>query len=297
MNKQQLIQIATRNVLEKRNNAIDRCEKLLAKLRAIPQWAECEKNLKQAQVDFVMLGNRDCDKQKIAHYQALQQKMLEKCHLTAQDLKPKFSCQLCQDTGYVGNVACQCLQAEIRKQLVKNSNVANPNHTFENSCEKDKHNNLVYKKAQKICQEGDYRNLLLVGNTGTGKTYLLCACANECLATNKSVLYTTAYALNETFLECHLSGYETKQIVMENLLDVDALFVDDLGTENIYRNVTAEYLFVIINERIVRGKQTFISTNLSLADIRERYDERIFSRLVDKNITFVAQLTGNDKRM
>ena len=84
---------------------------------------------------------------------------------------------------------------------------------------------------------------------------------------------------------------------MENILDVDVLFVDDLGTENVYRNVTAEYLFVVINERIARGKQTFISTNLSLADIRTAYDERIFSRLVDKNVTFLAQLVGDDKRI
>ena len=84
---------------------------------------------------------------------------------------------------------------------------------------------------------------------------------------------------------------------MENLLDVDVLFIDDLGTENIYKNVTAEYLFVVINERIARGKQTFVSTNLTLNDIRNKYDERIFSRIVDKNVTFVAQLNGDDKRI
>ena len=83
---------------------------------------------------------------------------------------------------------------------------------------------------------------------------------------------------------------------MENLLDVDALFIDDLGTENIYRNVTAEYLFVVINERIARGKQTFISTNLTLDSIRWRYDQRIFSRLMNKDLTFVYQLVGEDKR-
>ena len=84
---------------------------------------------------------------------------------------------------------------------------------------------------------------------------------------------------------------------MENLLDVDVLFIDDLGTENIYRNVTAEYLFVVVNERIARGKQTFISTNLTLDAIRGRYDQRIFSRLMNKDLTFVYQLVGEDKRI
>lgn len=297
MNKQQLLQIALRNVLARRNNAIDRCDKLLEKLRTLPEWVDCETHLKQAQVDYVMNGKLDCDKQRIEKYRTIQKQLLAKYKVDESRLVPQFSCAKCADTGYVDNVMCDCLKKELRALLVKDSNVKLTNCTFGCSTEKDKHNKAVYKKAQSICQKGQHTSLLLAGATGTGKTYLLSACANECLANDKSVLFVTAYSLNETFLECHLAHLETKQLVMENLLDVDALFIDDLGTENIYRNVTAEYLFVVINERIARGKQTFISTNLTLADIRNRYDERIFSRLVDKNVTFVAQLVGDDKRI
>ena len=297
MNKQQLLQIAQRNILEKRNNAIDRCDKLLHKLRAMPEWAECETNLKQAQVDYVMNGKLDADKQRIESYRTKQKQLLGKWKVDESRLVPQFSCQKCADTGYVDGVMCDCLKAEVRKLLVNDADVKHPNCTFANSKETDKHNKAVYKKAQSLCKKDTSTNVLLAGATGTGKTYLLSACANECLANDKSVLFVTAYSLNETFLECHLAPLQTKQLVMENLLDVDALFIDDLGTENIYRNVTAEYLFVVINERIARGKQTFISTNLTLAGIRDRYDERIFSRLVDKNVTFVAQLIGEDKRI
>ncbi|MBR1954912.1 MAG: hypothetical protein IKA29_03215 [Clostridia bacterium] len=45
MNKQQLLQIAQRNILEKRNNAIDQCEQLLSKLRAWPEWAKMRNKL------------------------------------------------------------------------------------------------------------------------------------------------------------------------------------------------------------------------------------------------------------
>ena len=297
MNKQQLLQIAQRNILEKRNNAIDHCDKLLAKLRTIPAWVECETNLKQAQVDYVMNGKQDVDKQRIEKYRTIQKQLLGKLKVDESRLTPQFSCAKCADTGYINNVMCDCLKQEIRKLLVKDADIKHPNCTFASSTEKNKHNKAVYKKAQSLCQKGCSTNVLLTGATGTGKTYLLSACANECLANDKSVLFVTAYSLNETFLECHLAPLQTKQLVMENLLDVDVLFIDDLGTENIYRNVTAEYLFVAINERIARGKQTFISTNLTLEDIRARYDERIFSRLVDKNVTFVQQLVGEDKRI
>ena len=296
MNKQQILQIAQRNILERRNNAIDRCDKLLAKLRTIPAWVQCETALKKAQVDYVMNGTLDADKQLIEKYRAEQKQLLGKLNVDESKLTPQFCCTKCADSGYIDNQMCDCLKQEVRKLLVKDADVKYPNCTFAQSNEKDKHNKAVYKKAQDICQAGQKQNMLLTGATGTGKTYLLSACANECLANDKSVLFVTAYALNETFLECHLAPLQTKQLVMENILDVDVLFVDDLGTENVYRNVTAEYLFVVINERIARGKQTFISTNLSLADIRTAYDERIFSRLVDKNVTFLAQLVGEDKR-
>lgn len=297
MNKQQIRQVALRNVLERRNRAIDRCEKLLAKLRTMPEWVDCETNLKQAQVNYVMNGKRPCDQQLVQKYRDQQKQLLAKYKVDENRLVPQFSCAKCQDTGYVGNVACDCLQKEIRALLIKDANVKMPNCTFLQSTEKDKHNRAVYKKAQSLCQKDTSTNVLLSGATGTGKTYLLSACANECLANDKSVLFVTAYSLNETFLECHLADLSTKQLVMDNILDVDALFIDDLGTENVYNNVTAEYLFTVINERIARCKQTFISTNLALADIRNRYDERFFSRLVDKNITFVAQLVGADKRI
>lgn len=296
MNKQQILQIAQRNILERRNNAIDRCDELLAKLRTIPAWVECETNLKQSQVNYVMNGKLDADKQLIEKYRATQKQLLGKLKVDESKLTPQFCCAKCADTGYIDNQMCDCLKQEVRKLLVKDADVKHPNCTFDASCEKDKHNKAVYKKAKAICQSGQTLNMLLTGATGTGKTYLLSACANECLANDKSVLFVTAYALNETFLECYLAPLQTKQLVMENILDVDVLFVDDLGTENVYRNVTAEYLFVVINERIARGKQTFISTNLSLADIRAAYDERIFSRLVDKNVTFLAKLVGDDKR-
>ena len=296
MNKQQLLQIAQRNILEKRNNAIDRCDKLLAKLRTIPAWVECETNLKQAQVDYVMNGKQDADKQRVETYRTIQKQLLGKLKVDESRLTPQFSCAKCADTGYVNNVMCDCLKQEMRKLLVKDADIKYPNFTFAQSTEKDKHNKAIYKKAQSLCQKGCTTNMLLTGATGTGKTYLLFACANECLANDKSVLFVTAYSLSETFLECYLAPLQTKQLVMENLLDVDVLFIDDLGTEKIYNNVTAEYLFSIVNERIARGKQTFISTNLTLEDIRARYDERIFSRLVDKNITFAQQLVGEDKR-
>lgn len=288
MNKQQLITAAQRVIDDRRFNAEYACEKTLTALRQNPEYNKCEKALRLAQVKGdpaeIALRKKDVDN------------VLVKLDVDKRALKPQYCCDKCNDTGYVGNGMCACLKNELNKLLVSQSNVINKDFTFDKSTETNKHNSAVLRAARTIVENGD-KNLFLIGNTGTGKTYLATACANCALSLNRSVLFVTAYDLNARFLEAHLADPHTKQAMLNAVVDVDMLILDDLGTEIVYKNVTAEYLFAVINERIAKGKQTVISTNLSLADIRDRYDERLFSRFIDQSTTFVAQLTGKDKRL
>lgn len=297
MNKQQLLQLAKRNIDERRFRAEDACERTLTTLRANSAWNETERALRQAQVNLAMgNGNVSELQSQIDNLQNKQKQLLARLGLNLSDLTPKYACAKCNDSGYVNGKVCVCLQQEIRNLIVAESNVTNANYSFDNSTETDKHNLAVYKKANDVCANGS-SNMLLTGNTGSGKTYLLTACANKCAELGKSVLFVTAYALNSMLLDAHLSDTATCQAILDSLVDVEVLAIDDLGTENVYKNVTAEYLFSVLNERIARGNQTFVSTNLTLNALRERYDERIFSRLIDQKTTFVAQLIGNDKRL
>lgn len=297
MKKEQLFDLAKRKIDAKRFWAQDECDKKLDNLRKNPAWRECERNLKEAQVSFVVSEGKQKESAnaRIKKYSQQRAELLKIFGYTEADLTPDYSCKLCSDTGYVDNHACRCLQNEIHKIIAEGSEVGNAEFTFANSAETNKHNVAVYKRAKEATQNG--QNIFLTGNTGSGKTYLLSACANLAVEQNKSALFVTAYTLNSMFLESHLSDLATKQAILDSLVDVDLLAIDDLGTETVYKNVTAEYLFSVINERINRKKQTFISTNLTLEDVRDRYDERIFSRLVDQKLTFVAQLIGNDKRL
>ena len=70
--------------------------------------------------------------------------------------------------------------------------------------------------------------------------------------------------------------------IYDHLLNVDLLIIDDLGTEGTNQMKLVE-LFNIINSRLLNNKKitkTIISTNLSLQQLFETYDERIVSRLV-----------------
>ena len=297
MNKRELLHQATKTVTERRFAAIDKAERLLTSLRENEDFSATESQLRRAQVNLAM-NNGDGKKlqSEIKRLQKQQAALLAKLGLNESQLIPQYHCRKCEDTGYVDGKACSCLQEEIRRLLIADSNVINRSYTFANTTEMNRHNLAVYKKARQVCMDGK-TNMLLTGNTGSGKTYLLTACANLCMDNSRSVLFVTAYTLNTRFLDAHLSDLESKQAILDNLTDVDVLVIDDLGTETVYKNVTAEYLFAVLNERIASGKQTFVSTNLTLTEIRERYDERMFSRLVDPNTTFVAQLTGEDKRL
>lgn len=71
--------------------------------------------------------------------------------------------------------------------------------------------------------------------------------------------------------------------IYKNILDVDLLIIDDLGTE--YMNsIKFTELFNVINTRLLnqntRITKTIISTNLNLQNLFSTYDERIVSRLV-----------------
>ena len=95
---------------------------------------------------------------------------------------------------------------------------------------------------------------------------------------------------------CHFSDGEKRQ-EFDQLIKCDMLIIDDLGTEPIMQNITREYLFTLLNERLTQRRHTVIATNLGIPELLNRYGERVFSRLFDTMNVSVTQLKGKDLRM
>ena len=234
-----------------------------------------------------------------------QEEFLKSIGFTFEDITIRPFCNKCNDTLIHNNKTCSCLKKEISKYLLKQTELDRPLSTFKDSNFKlfDQENRerikTLYEKMKKWCnQQSEIKNIIISGPTGIGKTYLLEAMLDELIKKEKFALYTTAFKLNQTFLKYHTTySSEEKLAILEKYLECDVLFIDDLGTETLLNNVTCDYLYLIINERINSGKSIVISTNLTTDEILDRYGERIFSRLVNKRIGLFIRYSNSDLRL
>lgn len=122
-----------------------------------------------------------------------------------------------------------------------------------------------------------------------GKTFLSDCIAYELLKQGKTVLYQTAPVMLDTIIDYRFRNNKQAKDenmlsdIYHNILTVDLLIIDDLGTETLNSMKFTE-LFNVINTRLLHQNnhvtKTIISTNLNLQDLRAKYDERIFSRFV-----------------
>lgn len=225
-------------------------------------------------------------------------------------LEIQYDCITCKDTGEHEGNKCYCFKNKLMDKLYNQSNIRNmvAKQNFKNF-KFDYYSNIIdpnegispqdnmqiiYKKCLEFINnfknnKGD--NLILMGNTGLGKTYLCNCIAGELLKNNTSVLYLTA---NQMFLKLADQRFNNNKnnINISNgldmddlqewdreLLEVELLIIDDLGTE-VTNTFTASELFRILNDRQLDNLSTVISTNLDLDQLAALYSDRIVSRLL-----------------
>ena len=245
---------------------------------------------------------------KIQELQTEKEKIFKNANISANSLLPHYECKLCNDTGYISNgyksVMCNCLKQKIFNIEYNKSNIGNIE--FENfssfslnyysdeiNVEKyglnisPRENIKTIKKISenfiKNFENPSEKNLLFTGNTGLGKTFLCNCIAYELLKQGKTVLYQTAPVMIDNIINCRFGKSDTNSNIIDNILNVDLLIIDDLGTETL-NNMKLTELFTIINSRILNQNnkitKTIISTNLDLKTIFSIYNERIGSRFV-----------------
>lgn len=213
---------------------------------------------------------------------------------------PKFNCNICEDKGILedGKI-CECLKKQYENNLLLNSKVKLDNFPTLNEISLDKYENENIKKIIKILSkisETKYNTFLFCGETGTGKTYVAKSFLKTYILQNNLGIFYDMSSLNQLFLNAHLD-YENRDKLLSEINNCDCLIIDDLGSEPMYKNVTKEYLLTLLNERQNKNLITLFTTNLTLNDIKNIYNERFFSRLLDKNISLCCNFSGKDLRL
>lgn len=223
------------------------------------------------------------------------------------DFLPKPACSACNDSFYVDGVLCQCVRERFLIALAKEceidkrapfsfqDNFLSP-ALGEQKSKLDKLYSYCSDYVEKI-PNVKYKILLFTGATGTGKSCLASAMVRKAVCEcGKSGLFLSAYELNSLFLKYHTSFIAEREAILSDVLSADLLVIDDLGTEPILKNVTLEYLIVLLDERVRAGLSTVVTTNLDEGALKSRYGERIFSRLTDFHRCLFRRLDGKDLR-
>ncbi|GEM_PF-3238574 len=137
------------------------------------------------------------------------------------------------------------------------------------------------------------KNIVLLGATGTGKTYCTKIIQDELQQKNFKVCFSTTFNLVKRMKD-YLFGQDPD--VPDDFFGSDLLIIDDLGAEPSIKN-SDEFLYTVINERYSSDKSFIITSNLSKEQILNRYDQRLYGRIFDKKRTADILLNGKDLRI
>lgn len=289
---------------DKRSHAVMKAEQNFRSALDNAEFFAAEKKCRELNMQYGKDGTQELS-QKLQLAQANRSSILTDLGL---NLEPVFECESCRDTGYSDGKLCKCIKKELSNQIARICGISQIIKCDFDSCDlsifselkQQKNMEMNYKKMKQYCDKfpsDNINTIVFSGETGTGKTYLISIIANELSCKGFDVFFTTAFGLNNIFLKSHTAPIEEKNQYIAPLIDCDLLIIDDLGTEPIYRNVSIEYLYAIINERKTKQKQTLISTNLVLDKILNRYGERFFSRLNNKVDSLFLSFAGKDIRL
>ena len=240
---------------------------------------------------------------------------LTNCGLDADYLQPVYRCPLCKDTGYVGEPVheqCVCLKRAVLNRLYDNDGLQGLKtqnfETFDESIFPDvpmegkKSTQRAYiRKIRQICEQyadgfepASGKGMLLYGASGLGKTFLLNCVAQRVLERGYSVVVISASKLMETLRRYLFNGDGAEQV--QDILTCDLLAVDDLGSEPMMRGVTVGSIYHVVSERHNASRPMILTTNCSVQQLYEKYEDRIAARLCDPSRMTIIEFSGEDVR-
>lgn len=225
-------------------------------------------------------------------------------------LQLRFRCPVCRDTGYVGEAParfCECFEARLRAKMYEDGSMAGLNEQSFEHFDLMRFPEADGQRAQMelvriSCEDyadsfphTRFLNLVLTGAGGLGKTYLLNCICGRVMQRGHSAVRITAFRMFKCMRDQHFAN-SSEEMDFDQLIAAPLLLIDDLGSEPMMKNITVEYLFTLLNERMAAQRHTVVATNLSPLQLQQRYGERVASRLLDRGRCATIKFFGKDLR-
>ena len=210
-------------------------------------------------------------------------------NLPADCFNNEYYCKSCQDEGFKDGEICDCYSEIIKKEAYKLSNLSEKIETenfetfniemFRNKKEIE----FILRTVMRFCNNDPAvkNNLIFMGTTGTGKTFMSSCTAKYFLDNKASVLYLSATKISNIINDAQFKKTDSEMLSdhLNFTIDCDLLIIDDLGTE-FQLPYPQSQLFDILEARHIKGKKTLISTNLQPDALTQKYSARFTSRLL-----------------
>ena len=271
--------------------------------RQVPRLREIDKQLRltmvhAAQAAFTQGGDAEALMEQARQENlSLQQerKALAALHFEEGYLDDSPICDQCGGEGYVGTAMCECLRELCRQEQRKELTLLSGGRESFNQFRLDYYSDRPDPKfgaSPRAIMERNFQNcrryatlfaptagnLLFVGGTGLGKTFLSACIARAVADKGYSVAYETSAHLFSKLEQAKFNPSEETRREADRFLSCDLLILDDLGTEMPGQFVTAA-LYSLLNDRLLGGKPMVVSTNLNIDELAKRYSPQIASRL------------------
>ena len=292
--------------LDTNNQAVLR-EKREILYKAVPRIEEIDREISLTGIKTAMLAIENDDssakikeaEEKMSYLKAEKLNLMEESGFGKDYLEIKYKCSKCKDKGFIDGSPCTCFNQKLVELSYNSSSIEQNDESFETFdielysdeyCEAEgisprENMEINYSICRDFAENFGYKkeSMLFYGNTGLGKTFMCSAIAKEIIKKGYTVMYNTASQLFKAIEKERFSRKDDDEYrelsISDDILGVDLLIIDDLGTE-FGTIVTSSELFDIINIRLIEHKPVIISTNLSPDRLQDQYSDRISSRII-----------------